>query len=271
MKKVLTKLIAIGGLAVAMSGALALAQTAKKAAIQRFGDSDLQVIKTQVMRSTLLIFPEGEELAEVTTGDREFWVIEGKGRFVHVKPSKPGLVTNLNVILKSDRVYCFLLKEISKPGAAKSTDTADVKVVVSPDLDEVTQLRKQRENLEELVGKYEGELKDLHQKQENEKKEAQKKTNDETGPQKVVELVVPKSEPAPPAPKTAPEVPSNVAAVKPAGIQETAAPPTATAPAPAEQPTFKMTYVERREGILVSGGRFLGRFFRKVGRTLRLY
>ena len=192
-------------------------------------DSDLQVIKTQVTRSTLLIFPEGEELAEVTTGDREFWVIEGKGRFVHVKPSKPGLVTNLNVILKSDRVYSFLLKEITKPGAGKTTETADVKVLVPADVDEMTQLKKQRENLEELVGKYEGELKDLRQKQEAAKKDAQKKTNDESETPKTVEVAVPKDEAAP-APQTAWEVPPIVAPVPRPRCQRLPAPTTPATP-----------------------------------------
>lgn len=246
------------------------AQQQKKAAIQKLGESDLQVIKTQVAISTLIEFPKDEELAEVTCGDKEFWVVEGKGRFVHIKPSKPGLTTNLNVILKSDRVYSFLLKEISKPGSTK--EKPDFKVVVPGDVDELTQLRKRNENLEELVGKYEDEKKKLEQKVEGEKKEAQKKTNDEDPPPpKPPEVAPPKSEvaisaekpPAEPAPKPA----AAQLAVVPAAVL-----PQPAQPKPSEEtPTFRSVTVERREGLLVTSGRLLGRFFRKVGRTLRLY
>ena len=244
------------------------AHAQKKSTIQKLGESDLQIVRTQVAISTLIEFPKDEELAEVTCGDKEFWVVEGKGRFVHVKPSKPGLTTNLNVILKSDKVYSFLLKEISKPGSTK--EKPDFKVVITSDVDEVTQLRKRNENLEELVGKYEDEKKKLEQKLED-KKEAQKKTNDESPLQTLVEVTAAKSEPPLPAEKPPAEAVTKPVAVKPSAVE----PPHVVEPAEPKAaeatPTFKSVTVERREGILVTSGRFLGRFFRKVGRTLRLY
>lgn len=254
-----------------MLGVLAFAQPAKKAAIQRFGEGDLQLIKTEVSFSTLIIFPEGEELAEVTCGDATFWVIEGKGRFVHVKPTKPGLVTNLNVILKSDRVYSFLLKEISKPGVSKSKDPADVKVVIPADQDEVSQLRKQNENLQELVTKDEREIKSLHDERDAVKKEAQKKTADEAPPTKPAEDVVTPRIESPAAEEKLAAAPPSAAAAKPAVVENTPTSTAAPSSAPSETPTFSTIHVERREGILVTSGRFLWRFFRKVGRTLRLY
>src|SRR5258708_3452349 len=106
--------------ALLLAGSLLSAEAQKKVAIQKSGESDLLLIKTQKGFSTLIQFSESDEISEVTCGDKEFWVIEGKGRYLHVKPAKEGIVTNLNVLLKGDVVYSFLLKEISsKTGTSK--------------------------------------------------------------------------------------------------------------------------------------------------------
>ena len=69
--------------------------------MQRFGETDMQTVNTKVRFTTLIQLPEGEEISEVTCGDKEFWVIEGKDGMVYVKPSKEGAVTNVNVISKN--------------------------------------------------------------------------------------------------------------------------------------------------------------------------
>ena len=78
---------------------------------------DLVALRAKVRYTTMIVLPEGEDILEVTCGDKEFWVIEGKDGIVYVKPAKEGVQTNVNVVSKSKVVYSFMVQEITKPGA----------------------------------------------------------------------------------------------------------------------------------------------------------
>ncbi len=137
MKKVLLfMMVALGFIIATLT---ANAQTAKDLVLQRLGEGDLPVIHAQKGFSTLIEFPAGQKIVEVTCGDKEFWVVEGGGRYLHVKPAKEGVVTNLNVVMEGDIVYAFVLREISRTGGA--TDSADLHVTVKPS-DETSKLNK---------------------------------------------------------------------------------------------------------------------------------
>ena len=100
------------------------AQTGKDLVLQRLSQSDLPVIRAQKGFSTLIEFPADQKIVDVTCGDKEFWVVEGGGRYLHIKPAKEGVVTNLNVVMEGDIVYAFLLKEISRAGVSEIADLA---------------------------------------------------------------------------------------------------------------------------------------------------
>jgi hypothetical protein len=110
--------------------ATAYAQRANDPVLQRVGVTDLPVIHAQKGFSTLIEFPADQKVLQVTCGDKEFWVVEGTGRFLHVKPAKEGIVTNLNVVMEGDIVYAFILKEISGTGGV--TARADLQVTINP-------------------------------------------------------------------------------------------------------------------------------------------
>jgi type IV secretion system protein VirB9 len=129
----------IAWLAFAIASVTANAQTAKDLVLQRLGEGDLPVIHAQKGFSTLIEFPAGQKIVDVTCGDKEFWVVEGGGRYLHVKPAKEGVVTNLNVVMENDIVYAFVLREISRTGGA--TESADLHVTVKPS-DDAAQLSK---------------------------------------------------------------------------------------------------------------------------------
>src|SRR5580658_6776326 len=116
-----------------MASLTANAQTAKDVVLQRQGESDLPVIHVQKGFSTLIEFPADQKIVDVTCGDKESWVVEGGGRYLHVKPAKEGVVTNLNVVMDGDIVYAFVLREISRTGGA--TEPADLHVTVKPSED----------------------------------------------------------------------------------------------------------------------------------------
>ena len=137
MKKVLLfMMVALGFI---MATLAANAQTAKDLVLQRLGEGDLPVIHAQKGFSTLIEFPADQKIVEVTCGDKEFWVVEGGGRYLHVKPAKEGVVTNLNVVMQGDIVYAFVLREISRTGGA--TESADLHVTVKPS-DDTAKLNK---------------------------------------------------------------------------------------------------------------------------------
>ncbi len=108
--------------------------------ISRYHDKDLIAVRAKLRFTTLIVFPEGEEISEVSCGDKEFWVIDGKDNLLHIKPAREGAVTNLNVVLKSKTVYSFLVQE----GGSK--EVPDLKIVVGPDA--TMRLRKETETLQ---------------------------------------------------------------------------------------------------------------------------
>jgi hypothetical protein len=111
--------------------------------VTRYRDQDLIPIRTKLRFTTLIVLPPGEEISEVSCGDKEFWVVDGQENFLHVKPAKEGAVTNLNVVLKSKVVYSFVVEEIGSKGVP------DLKVVIGPD--EVLKLRAEQKALQQRV------------------------------------------------------------------------------------------------------------------------
>ena len=72
--------------------------------------------------------PEDEEILDFTTGDKEFWVINGAHNLCYIHPAKTGIRSNLNLITSSGHVYSFVLNEIANESDAEP----DLKVFVEP-------------------------------------------------------------------------------------------------------------------------------------------
>lgn len=121
--------IFIGVLSITVVTALR-AQTGADAVLKRRGEADLPVVHTMKNFSTLIEFPPDQTVTLVTAGDKEYWVIEGNGHFLFIKPGKEGITTNLNVVLSNGLVYAFLLKEVSGTGSTKAS--ADLQITVNP-------------------------------------------------------------------------------------------------------------------------------------------
>jgi len=84
-------------------------------------------LQTRLRYTTMIVLPDGEDILDVICGDKDFWVISATQNIAHVKPSKAGTATNLNLVTASGTVYSFLLSE--KNGA----DMPDLKVYVNGD------------------------------------------------------------------------------------------------------------------------------------------
>src|SRR5579862_6736358 len=82
------------------------------ARVVKYSKEDVVPVHAKLRFSTLIVLPDEEEILDFTTGDREFWIINGSHNLCYVHPAQAGIRSNLNLITASGHVYSFLLTEI---------------------------------------------------------------------------------------------------------------------------------------------------------------
>jgi len=92
----------------------------------RYAETEIIPVHAKVRFSTLIVLPANEEILDATTGDREFWIINGSHNLCYLHPAQPGIRSNLNLITSAGHVYSFLLSEISNDPKAEP----DLKIFV---------------------------------------------------------------------------------------------------------------------------------------------
>jgi type IV secretory pathway VirB9-like protein len=120
-------------LAFAVFGASAFytpsAQAATEVArVVKYAKEDIVPVRAKLRFSTLIVLPDEEEILDFTTGDKEFWIINGSHNLCYVHPAQAGIRSNLNLITASGHVYSFVLTEISNDPNAEP----DLKIFVEP-------------------------------------------------------------------------------------------------------------------------------------------
>jgi type IV secretory pathway VirB9-like protein len=119
---------------IAVLGALAFpclsvhAATDATARVVKYSKEDIVPVHAKLRFSTLIVLPENEEILDFTTGDKEFWIINGAHNLCYVHPAQAGIRSNLNLITSSGHVYSFLLTEISDQPNVEP----DLKIFVEP-------------------------------------------------------------------------------------------------------------------------------------------
>ena len=98
------------------------------ARVVKYGREDVVPVHAKVRFSTLIVLPEDEEILDFTTGDREFWIINGAHTLCYVHPAQAAIRSNLNLITASGHIYSFLLIEISNDPSVQ----ADLKLFIEP-------------------------------------------------------------------------------------------------------------------------------------------
>jgi type IV secretory pathway VirB9-like protein len=114
--------------AFAFQCSLAHAATDAAARVVKYSKEDIVPVRAKLRFSTLIVLPEDEEILDFTTGDKEFWVINGAHNLCYVHPAQAGIRSNLNLITASGHVYSFLLTEISNQPNAEP----DLKIFIEP-------------------------------------------------------------------------------------------------------------------------------------------
>ena len=100
----------------------------------KYSDSEIIPIRAKVRFSTLIVLPAEEDILDFTTGDKDFWVINGIHNLCYLHPAQPGIRSNLNLVTASGHVYSFLLTEASKDGDGDP----DLKVFVTRDAEQTS-------------------------------------------------------------------------------------------------------------------------------------
>ncbi len=96
------------------------------ARIVKYSKEEVVAIHAKLRFSTLIVLPDDEDILDFTTGDREFWIIDGSHNLCYVHPAQADIRSNLNLITATGHVYSFLLTEIS----SEPTAEPDLKVFV---------------------------------------------------------------------------------------------------------------------------------------------
>jgi type IV secretory pathway VirB9-like protein len=108
--------------------ALTLRAATESARIVKYGQNDIVAVHAKVRYSTLIVLPENEQILDFTTGDKDFWIINGAHNLCYIHPAQAGIRSNLNLITASGHVYSFLLEEISNEPNVEP----DLKIFVEP-------------------------------------------------------------------------------------------------------------------------------------------
>jgi type IV secretion system protein VirB9 len=123
----------LSALVAILLGAVAFGASPSRAAntearVVKYAKEDIVPLRAKLRFSTLIVLPEDEEILDFTTGDKEFWVINGAHNLCYVHPAQAGIRSNLNLITANGHVYSFLLTEISNEPNAEP----DLKLFVEP-------------------------------------------------------------------------------------------------------------------------------------------
>jgi type IV secretion system protein VirB9 len=104
------------------------ATTTEGARVVTYSREDIIPVRAKLRYSTLIVLPDNEEILDFTTGDKEFWIVNGAHNLCYIHPAQAGIRSNLNLITASGNVYSFLLTEISGESGAQP----DLKLFVQP-------------------------------------------------------------------------------------------------------------------------------------------
>jgi type IV secretory pathway VirB9-like protein len=126
--KVFLRILAIALLGVAAFHASPAHAATEAARVVKYAKEDIVPVRAKLRFSTLIVLPDDEEILDFTTGDRDFWVINGSHNLCYIHPAQAGIRSNLNLITASGHVYSFELNEISNEPNAEP----DLKIFVEP-------------------------------------------------------------------------------------------------------------------------------------------
>jgi len=128
LRDMLLRIIAAGVLGILAFGQIPTHAATETARVVKYGQNDIVTVHAKVRYSTLIVLPKNEEILDFTTGDKDFWIINGAHNLCYIHPAKTGIRSDLNLITASGHVYSFLLEEISNEPNVEP----DLKIFIEP-------------------------------------------------------------------------------------------------------------------------------------------
>jgi type IV secretory pathway VirB9-like protein len=125
---VLVRVFALIVLSSAVFQASPVRAATEAARVVKYSKEDIVPVRAKHRFSTLIVLPDDEEILDFTTGDKEFWIINGSHNLCYVHPAQAGIRSNLNLITAAGHVYSFALTEVSNDPNAQP----DLKIFVEP-------------------------------------------------------------------------------------------------------------------------------------------
>ena len=124
----------------------------------KYSDTEIIPIRAKVRFSTLIVLPADEEILDFTTGDKDFWIINGVHNLCYLHPAQAGITSNLNLVTARGHVYSFLLSEVSKDNGdpdlkvfiTRDAETAGASETTAPPLVRATDLNAYKAEIAEL-------------------------------------------------------------------------------------------------------------------------
>ena len=94
----------------------------------KYAQSDIVEIHAKLRFSTLIVLPSDEDILDFTTGDKDYWIINGSHNLCYLHPAAANIQSDLNLVTTRGHIYSFLLTEISK----RPSEEPDLKVFIEP-------------------------------------------------------------------------------------------------------------------------------------------
>jgi type IV secretion system protein VirB9 len=94
---------------------------------------DIVSLTARLRYTTLIVLPDGEQVVEATCGDRDHWLVNVRDGMVSIKPTQPGVASNLNLVTTTGAVYGFLLQEQSNASKDQGDAAVDLTVYIERD------------------------------------------------------------------------------------------------------------------------------------------
>ena len=61
----------------------------------QYAETSIISIRAKIRFSTLIVLPVNEEILDATTGDKEFWIINGAHNLCYLHPAQKAIRSNL--------------------------------------------------------------------------------------------------------------------------------------------------------------------------------
>ena len=89
-QRVLARFIVLIALCAAIFPASPARAATESARVVKYAKEDIVPVRAKLRFSTLIVLPDDEEILDFTTGDKEFWIINGLHNLCYIHPAQAG-------------------------------------------------------------------------------------------------------------------------------------------------------------------------------------